>query len=357
MIPHINIDYFTANLNRGNINGTISLSNLTAPLVDLNIQAELKLQDWQNFMPKTYVHQASGFAEISLFFKHKFQNVKNISALELNQSTIQGYALFKNVDFQMKENDFAFEHLNGKFVFNNQYIEAENISGAIKNNDFELHGKIENIFPYLLQANQDLKIIAKLNFKHFNIDKFLTTNSSGILKKSTEKKELDFPRQIYFDLNFYADKITYQNFEAQATSCQAILANNTLFLHHFTADAFRGNLKANGKIAQKNNHLFDISCHANMTNIDIERLFFAFSNFGQKQLTNKNISARMFMMLLLLKKLKFIVPIFKFVLIRELPNPTKRLNNGPAIVLETAISPYPFLANLIFSNKSGILLP
>lgn len=65
----------------------------------------------------------------------------------------------------------------------------------------------------------------------------------------------------------------------------------------------------------------------------------------------------MFMMLLLLKKLKFIVPIFKFVFISELPNPIKRLNKGPAIVLETAISPYPFLANLIFNNKSGILFP
>ncbi|MBO4737945.1 MAG: AsmA family protein [Bacteroidales bacterium] len=289
--PHtrINIDYFTANLNRGNINGTIKIADLAAPSVDLNVQAELKLQDWQNFMPKTYIHQASGYAEIALAFKHKFQNTKNISPLELNQSTIQGYALFKKVDFQMKENDFAFENLNGKFVFNNQYIEAEKIEGTIKGNDFELNGRIENIFPYLLQSNQDLKIIAKLNLKHFNLDKFLVATQTENSRKNTEKQQLTFPKQIYFDFNFHADKITYQNFETKATSCQAILANNTLFLHNFTADAFKGNLQANGKIVQKNENVFDISCHADMKNIDIERLFYSFSDFGQKDLTHKNL--------------------------------------------------------------------
>ena len=289
--PHtsINIDYFTANLNRGNINGTINISDIAAPLVDLNVQAELKLQDWQNFMPKTYIHQASGYAEIALAFKHKFQNTKNISPLELNQSTIQGYALFKKVDFQMKENDFAFENLNGKFVFNNQYIEAEKIEGTIKGNDFELNGRIENIFPYLLQSNQDLKIIAKLNLKHFNLDKFLEATPTENSKRNTDKQQLTFPQQIYFDFNFHADKITYRNFETQATSCQAILTNNTLFLHNFTADAFKGNLQTNGKIVQKNENVFDISCHADMKNIDIERLFYSFSNFGQKELTNKNL--------------------------------------------------------------------
>lgn len=73
--------------------------------------------------------------------------------------------------------------------------------------------------------------------------------------------------------------------------------------------------------------------------------------------TDKNIRARILIIFLLLKKLKYIVPIFRFIFISELPKPTNKLNNGPAILLETDISPYPHLASLTFNIKSGILFP
>ena len=62
-------------------------------------------------------------------------------------------------------------------------------------------------------------------------------------------------------------------------------------------------------------------------------------------------------LLLVLKISIFIDPFFIFNLIKGIPRPIKRLNNGPAMEPDKAISPYPKLTKLKLSIKSEILFP
>ena len=61
--------------------------------------------------------------------------------------------------------------------------------------------------------------------------------------------------------------------------------------------------------------------------------------------------------LLLLKISILIVPTLKLSLIKGIPKPTKRLNKGPDMDPDKAISLYPKETKLKFSIKSDILFP
>ena len=61
--------------------------------------------------------------------------------------------------------------------------------------------------------------------------------------------------------------------------------------------------------------------------------------------------------LFLLKISILIVPTLKLSLIKGIPKPTKRLNKGPDMDPDKAISLYPKETKLKFSIKSDILFP
>lgn len=284
---YINLTSFNAKLNDGNINLVSQIKNLEAPLINFDLKAQVNLEDWQNFMPKTYIHKAEGNANISVKFNHKFKRINNLSIHDFDNAQLLGEATFSNIFLQLKADNVALSNLSGEISVDNQAINAKRLEGIIKENHFTLKGRIENIFPYIVDSTETLKIIAYLDVPHFNMDAFLQDETQT--SKQETNSLLTFPQQIYFDLAFSADKVTYHNFEAQKTIGRTIFNGKKMMLKDFEINTFNGKVKANSSLIKKENEQFDINCQASLENIDISQLFYAFDNFKQNQLTNKNI--------------------------------------------------------------------
>jgi hypothetical protein len=287
----IMISDFSAELKQGQFQGSLEVENLEQPLVAFSINGTLNLEDLHSFIPTNYFHKIKGNANIDVSFKNKFTQLKKIRAQDFTYSAIQGNIVFLNVLLQIREDENMLENLSGDLRFDNQVIHTDKLTGVLKGNLFELKGNIENVFPYILDNENRLRINADLYLPELDMDKLFAKEGKAP-KKNKEKQpeqELFFPAHIDFDIAFKMDKLSYNQFKAQNAAGSASLFKNILRMENLQINTCNGKLQLTGSITQTVNDNFLLKCEANLSDIDIERLFFAFGNFGQKNLTDKNI--------------------------------------------------------------------
>ena len=285
------IDNFSAKLKQGSVEGKLEIENFMQPLVKATLNGKLNLEDLHNFMPTNYFYKTAGSATIDLSFQNQFTQLEKITAQDFKNSVIEGNIIFSNALLQIHEDETMFESLSGKLCFDNQIVTTDKLKGKLKENNFELNGKIENVLPYILDSNSRLKITANLYLPDFNMDKLFAKEIKTAKKTTKEQQgqELFFPSNIDFDFTFKADNLSYNQFRSQNAVGKAIFLDNNLQLENLQINTCDGKILAQGTVTQQSNANFLIKCDAKLSDINIQKLFFAFSNFGQKNLTNKNI--------------------------------------------------------------------
>jgi hypothetical protein len=283
---------FSAQLNQGHINGTLAVANLKQPSIELVIDGTFNLADMHRFLPTNFVYKAAGNADVHISFKNQFKQWVKITAADLKNAEIQGNVIFSNANIQIREEETILENLSGELQFDNQLIHTNKLYGKCKDIDFDLNGKIENILPYILDEANRLKITANLYLPDLNLDKLFSkeTGVSQKRKNTEQAQELVFPAYLDFDFSFKTDMLTYNHFKAQNTAGRAILTNRVLSLENLQIHTCGGTITAQGTIAQAASSTdFALKCDAKLNGIKMEKLFYAFTDFGQKNLTYKNI--------------------------------------------------------------------
>ncbi|MDR0682885.1 MAG: hypothetical protein LBG15_13715 [Dysgonamonadaceae bacterium] len=285
------IDEFSAELKQGQLQGALEVENLEQPLIDISVNGALNLEDLHSFIPTNYFHKITGNADIDISFKNKFTQLKKITAQDFTHSVIQGDIIFSNVLLQIREDENMLENLSGDLRFDNQVIHTDKLTGILKGNLFELKGKIENVFPYILDNKSRLRINADIYLPELDMNKLFAKDIEDI-KKSTEKQqeqELVFPANFDFDFTFKMDNLSYNQFNAQNTEGKATFSKNVLLLENLQMNTCDGKLQTRVRVAQTDNKNYSLKCEADLSDINIQKLFSAFGNFGQKNLTDKNI--------------------------------------------------------------------
>ena len=287
----ISIADFSGKLHGGNLSGKVDFENLNQPVIDLSINGKLNLEDLHNFLPTNYFYETSGNASVDISFKNNFTQIEKITAQDFKNSIIQGNIVFTNVKLQFRENENMLENLSGELQFNNEIVTTNKLKGKIKGNDFVLSGKIENVLPYILEEGNRLKINADLHIPELDLDKLLAKdpNAAPKSKKEQTEKELSLPSDIDCNFSFKTDAVSYNNFKANNASGKAVLENNILTLENLTIGTCDGTVRGEASLKQLSNKDFLVNCNVKLANINIQKLFYAFDNFGQKTLTDKNI--------------------------------------------------------------------
>ena len=285
----VNVENFSTKLNKGNIEGHFSLNDLEKPTLNMHLKANIKLEDWQQFFPKNYFYKTAGQAFIDLSFANKFSQIDQLHAADFAHANMQGKVVFSNAFLQMKEDENPYENLSGEVKLSDKILYANHLKGELKGNSFELNGSIENLLPYIFNENENLKINANIHLPYLNLDKLLAQQPTDKQKKEANKTELSLPNQIDFNLSFKAKQIKYQHFEAADATGNAIWRNKTLTLNGLQLNSCGGKIHAQGSLHANNSKTFSLKCKAQIQQADIQKVFYAFGNFGQNELTDKHL--------------------------------------------------------------------
>jgi hypothetical protein len=283
----ISIKNLRANIGNGNVSADFNIKNFANPLLDGSFSASAALSDLQNFFKWDTLENVSGIIKTNFLLQGPLS--KNEKGLYGN-FTSSGNLQMQNVGGKFKNATFDYKNLNGDFIFDNNNIVVNNLTGTIASSDFRLEGSINNVFHYLFNDSETILIDAKLYANQINLNELLENKEER--KNAASNYKLRFSENIAVNFSTEIGKIIFRKFEATNISGNVQLRNKKLSCDPLTLNTMDGKMRMSGLIDATDSTNILITCFSEINNVSIPKLFESFENFNQKNIIDKNLKGK-----------------------------------------------------------------
>ena len=270
----------------------IKVTNLIQPQVTFKLSSAATLQEIDDAIGSEAVTFLEGSAGVSLSYDGPLvadpAQLKNLNAaLQIKDGKMlyepknvmlekcTGLMAIQGNDLLFK--DFQFNFKSSHFTLNLKGDEVGNISKKIEdkaNLDFDIHSPFIHFDEISQVIAPSERRAAKKRKAHFaatagKIDNLL--NNSNWL------------------VNFTADTITKANFRAEKLQANFTLKENNWLINNVSLNHANGTITAKGQLIQRSSKSSQINANVSLQHLNIQKLFYGFSNFGQNSLTSANL--------------------------------------------------------------------
>jgi len=287
---YLEIESFASKINNGYINGNFKIKGFNQPNIVLNAYIDADLSGFAGFTGYDTLQDIKGRLKTNLKFNGRLQRNDKFTTSDFLAGSLDGKAELRDVGFHLKNNKLDFNYFSGNFSYNNNDISFDNFKGKISGNDFILKGNIKNIFPFLFIPGNGIKIAAELSSEKLDLDEILT-GREGSGKNSYD---INFPDNIAFVLSTCIKKLKFRHFDAGEIKGDIIYSNNVLSAENLAFTSMNGHVNASLSIDGSVQGKILTKCSANINDVNIQKLFYSFENFGQKGITDKHIRGTLF---------------------------------------------------------------
>lgn len=285
----IDFKNFNATIQNSQLKGRFTLQNLYEPNIDIELFADLKLDDLKDYFDTDTIETLSGSAVTNIKYSGRYKDLLNLKFADL--FTPDFIADVKIIDgvIQLKGNPVKLEEISGTVELNRN-LYADNVFFKIQDNDFLIDGYISQLFEYFNQK-QSFNVKANLFANHIDL------NQLSLLFKEdkAEKKEPVYrlPEKLALVLKLHIKNFEVGKFKATEVRGDLNYKPRMFSLHEVSFHSMDGYVKAGGVIIQKFNHDFLVKSQSRLDQININQLFFSFNNFGQDFISDKNINGNL----------------------------------------------------------------
>lgn len=286
----LTIDKFTGKLDQGSLNGHFSIENFDSPYLNLSVNAEMNLNNFQKFMQIDTVESLAGKAVVNLTYKGKLPSGKSGKSFvsgDLKKAITSGNLELSDVSMRFKNSSNTFDSINGVLLFDNSDIVVNGLSGYISGSDFNLKGFARNILPYVFLDNEDLTIEAQFNSDKLDLDQLLVDEDKTTRRDTVY--ELAFSEHLHLNLSSHIKELNFRHFRAKEIKGQIVLEDRRMSIDPISFEAMDGKINGSGIVDGSRGNKIIISCTASLRKVNINKLFAELENFGQATFTDKNI--------------------------------------------------------------------
>ena len=274
------------------IEARFGVKNLDLPYIDFYLNGKLPLKSMYGLLSQNS-SDGSGFLVLQdLKVQGFLDDMKKSTGIEKVQ--MSGKIAAENVSIALKQGQITIP--NGNMEFDNNKISVKNLNVQGLENDVLINGDASNFLPFLLsdtlQQNAKLNFDAKLYAKKLDLNKLILP--SGESKKEVSKsqnytKKNTIPFYKYLDGNFQANVETfdYQRISGKKFNGNVIFSDDNINLSG-NVETMGGNMQLNGRLSTQ--HSPDLHAIIVCNKINANTFLYQCENFGQKVLTNENLS-------------------------------------------------------------------
>jgi len=198
---------------------------------------------------------------------------------------ISGGISLEDVMVKIREEGIPFTDLNGTIFIDNDFWEPS-LSGFFGESDFTLTGSGLNLISFLLNGNEELVASATFRSNHFDLQEVLNSLSG---KESGQNASIKFPDNLNLKLDFIINDFLKDRFNASNVRGIAQYDAPFFYIDSLTMQTMEGTLRGGFGMIQDMEGDIITNVKASLFNMDIQKLFFAFNNFGQSQLTHEHM--------------------------------------------------------------------
>lgn len=266
----------------------LTLKNFCKPWVDFSFAGVVD-GALANLLLKDSGHEATGFAEVSITLTGDIEKLKSKATAQ--QVKVAGNVTLDNVTFNYNKKGII-SNLNGKFIFNNNDLALQRVSGMIGKNDFQLHGFFKNIVPYLLFDNQPVGIDAQLKAKRLNLEEFF----AFAFGENTSSPDFKFQISPLYHIKFQTEiqSLIYKKFRAKKLKGLLEIQNRIVGSHRLEFESMGGEVSFNGIVDATRAQKILVDVSFGLKGIHLDSAFNTFENFHQHFIEAGHLKGRVF---------------------------------------------------------------
>lgn len=274
----LTITAFQADFESGSFTSSGVIAEFAHPWIDLSFNGNMDLSDFHKFLELETVEELNGQFRLNASYQGKIADPSHITITDLNRAKVSGVMQFSDAIFQPKDAPHAFDKLKGKFTLANNDATIQNLTGVVQDSQFGLQGTLKNFLPFLLVEDERLSIQASFASSGLDFNTLLAEGGN----KSSDEYHLVFPTDIDFDLDLSVDGLKFREFAATDIRGKALMNDRVFRLSPISLNTAEGQFSANVIADGRKASGFDVTCSAQLSDINVNELFREFENFGQE---------------------------------------------------------------------------
>lgn len=280
---------FSASMESNIIEGSFELNNLKKPKIKFDIESQLVFKEIKQILEIDTLEVFNGTANAQIKYAGSYADLRNFKLPDL---FTQDYTLdlkIRDTEVKIVDNPIKINRLSGKIELKNT-LYADSLYFEIGKNDFLIDGRISKLFEFFSEK-QVFNVNAKLHSNKLDLNELAPLFK--VNKTQKENSSYKFPDKIALQL-----RLNVQNFEMGKFNATQIHGNlnykpRMFSLHQISFSSMNGTVKAGGVIIQKFNNDFVVKTQSRLSNINMNKLFYSFNNFGQDFITNQNLEGNL----------------------------------------------------------------
>lgn len=286
-------------LNYNSKSSVLKLKNITAVLGGSAFSGECVINDFSNPYLALSAHINTSLEELNAFWpmdtlEHVSGNIKlnaDIEGLisEFRQSAFspniksKGSAEFTQLKAKFKGKQNEINIPEGLLSLDNRDITVSNFNLITGQSDIRLDGKCPEFLNYLFDSKKPLVINAALQSKSIALEDILFGGNTN-----SETQKVNIPENLVFNLKCDIKKLSFEKFGAEELLGEIDIKNQKVAVKDLSLNTMDGKARLNA-VANAAGEAIQITGIADLSSINISKLFYQCNNFGQNTLNDKHL--------------------------------------------------------------------
>ncbi|GAB4135694.1 MAG: hypothetical protein Fur0041_09910 [Bacteroidia bacterium] len=277
----LSLSEFNAGSGKSNFSGSFSMKGFEKPSYTSSVKGKLDLQELYQILKPDTVEYMNGTADVALNISGKPQG-KDITAADFKSFETSGNLKLSGAQVKLKGSKMSADSINGQLLFDGNNVTIPSFRGFYGKSDFNLSGEVLNLLGYVFTEDAHLVINADFNSSKMNLNEILASSGSASQKVSADTiYRLQFPERVRLNLNTSVKDVVFRRFEATAINGTISLNNKKLVADPISMRTMDGTMSGSAMIDGSRGDSLLITCNADISEVNINKLFYEMENFGQ----------------------------------------------------------------------------
>jgi hypothetical protein len=272
---------------------SVVIRDLIHPRMNIHVVSNFPLENINGMLDENTLMFTKGSGKINMNYSGSLE--KNYDSLR----SITGSFSMDSAGLYYVPRNLQFVNGHGSVVFKNKDIYIEHLSLGTAGSDLMMDGKIKSIFYLINQKNNKLTIDWNIRSNKLNLNDFTSYLKQVKVKPAPSKKKSSLAQTMTqftallesanFNLDLGAKQLIYKKFNAENLVANLEMDDNAINLKKIRLQHSGGSISIQG-LLQNLPSSNPFSFKAQLQNVNVSKIFYAFNNFGLKSPTDKNIA-------------------------------------------------------------------
>jgi len=272
---------------------SVVIRDLIHPRMNMHIISEFQLENMNSYLDETEMAFTKGLGKINIGYRGSLESIYDSLRMITGSFTLDS----ASIDYVPR--NISFSNGNGNIRFTGKDMIVDNLNLNSGNTDLVMNGSLKSLFYLINQKNNKLALDWSIRSNKLNLNDFISYLKPKQVVSVSRKKKSSFAQTLTafthlletadFNLTLNAKQLIYKKFYADNLQAAMIMNDNFINLKDIKLRHAGGSISMQG-ILRNEPSSNPFSFKAQLRDVNVSKIFYAFNNFGMHSPTDKNLA-------------------------------------------------------------------